>query len=291
MLRLLALLLLAAPSLAAQTAPEPPPDERRPPLFLLEDDDSRVYLLGSIHALPADALPLPPALEAAYADAEVVAFEADLDSLEILAPVLLQAAMDEETLADLLDDDQKARVAAYTAALGLPAAALDSFEPWMASTTLTILALQRAGLADESVDAYFTARAREDGKARVAFESGLFQIALLDDLPTADQVHLLESGLAGGPDSTAATMREVVALWSAGEDEALAALMARSMDGSEHLHEVMLTRRNAAWIPQIEALLAREGEDALVVVGAGHLVGAGSVVELLRAAGHTVTRQ
>ena len=288
MLRLLALLLLAAPALSAQDAPA---DDRRPPLFLLEDADSRVYLLGSVHLLPDGALPLPPAVEAAYADAEVVAFEADLDSLGALAMAVMQAATDEETIADVLDDDQRARVAAYAAALGLPAAAFDPFEPWMASVTLSMVALQRAGFSGEGVDAHLNARAGADAKERVAFEGALSQVALLDDLPTADQILLLESGLAGGPDSTAATMREMVALWSAGEDEALAALMTRSMEGSETLHDAMLTRRNAAWVPQIEALLAREGTDALVVVGAGHLVGAGSVVELLQAAGHTVTRQ
>ena len=288
MLRLLALLLLAAPALSAQDAR---PDDRRPPLFLLEDADSRVYLLGSVHLLPDGALPLPPAVEAAYADAEVVAFEADLDSLGALAMAVMQAATDEETIADVLDDDQRARVAAYAAALGLPAAAFDPFEPWMASVTLSMVALQRAGFSGEGVDAHLNARAGADAKERVAFEGALSQVALLDDLPTADQILLLESGLAGGPDSTAATMREMVALWSAGEDEALAALMTRSMEGSETLHDAMLTRRNAAWVPQIEALLAREGTDALVVVGAGHLVGAGSVVELLQAAGHTVTRQ
>lgn len=288
MLRYLALLLLAVPALAAQ---DPTGDARRPPLFVLEDDDSRVYLLGSIHMLPESALPLPPAVEAAYADAEVVAFEADLDSLEQFVPAIMRAAMDEATVAEVLDEGQRARVGAYAEALGLPAGVVDVFEPWMASMTLSVMAIQQAGYGEEGVDGYVNARARADGKERVAFEGGMEQIAMLDDLTLADQVLMLEAGLAGGPDSTVAVMREMLALWSSGQDDALAAVMAESMEGSVSLHDAMLTHRNARWIPQIEALLAREGQNGLVVVGAAHLVGEGSVVEMLRERGYTVTRQ
>jgi uncharacterized protein YbaP (TraB family) len=287
MLRFLALLLLAVSTPPAQSPVE---DSRRPPLFVLEDDDSRVYLLGSIHVLPKGMLPMPRAVEAAYAAADVVAFEANLDSLERLAPAIMRAATDEATVADVLSDGQMRRVEAYAEALGLPAGVMNMFEPWMASMTLSVMALQQAGFDGGGVDAYFNTRARTDGKERVALESGMSQIGFIDDLPLADQVALLESGLAGGPDSTVATVREMLALWSEGQDDALADLMARSMEGSVNLNDAMLTRRNAAWVPQIEALLAREGENALVVVGAGHLVGEGSAVEMLRGRGYAVTR-
>mgnify|MGYP006146283647 FL=1 len=63
--------------------------------------------------------------------------------------------------------------------------------------------------------------------------------------------------------------------------------MNESMDDAPALYARMLTDRNAAWVPQIEQLL-RGADDVLVVVGAGHLVGEQSVVEMLRQRGHTV---
>ena len=44
----------------------------------------------------------------------------------------------------------------------------------------------------------------------------------------------------------------------------------------------MLAQRNRAWAGKIADLI-RQGEPALVIVGAMHLIGPGSVVELLQA--------
>jgi uncharacterized protein YbaP (TraB family) len=53
------------------------------------------------------------------------------------------------------------------------------------------------------------------------------------------------------------------------------------------LFDALITARNRAWIPKIEALI-QGGDDALVVVGAGHLVGTQGVVAMLRAKGYTL---
>jgi uncharacterized protein YbaP (TraB family) len=49
----------------------------------------------------------------------------------------------------------------------------------------------------------------------------------------------------------------------------------------------LIVKRNQSWIPEIEQML-KGPSDALVVVGAAHLVGKTGVVELLRAKGYTV---
>jgi uncharacterized protein len=52
----------------------------------------------------------------------------------------------------------------------------------------------------------------------------------------------------------------------------------------------MLTDRNQNWLPKIEEL-ARGKKNAVVIVGAAHLVGKDGVVELLRKKGATVTQE
>ena len=47
------------------------------------------------------------------------------------------------------------------------------------------------------------------------------------------------------------------------------------------LYQAVLAGRNRKWIPKIEALL-NEDKNYLVIVGTGHLVGQGSVIELLK---------
>ena len=48
-------------------------------------------------------------------------------------------------------------------------------------------------------------------------------------------------------------------------------------------------QRNDAWLPKLERTLARD-DDALVVVGALHLLGEDGIVEKLRAKGYQVER-
>jgi uncharacterized protein YbaP (TraB family) len=53
------------------------------------------------------------------------------------------------------------------------------------------------------------------------------------------------------------------------------------------LHEVLLVERNRNGIPEIEKFLATD-RDVMFLVGAGHLVGEDSVVDLLREKGYEV---
>jgi len=52
---------------------------------------------------------------------------------------------------------------------------------------------------------------------------------------------------------------------------------------------VLLIERNRNWIPEIEKALAKE-HDVMFLVGAAHLVGKESVVDLLRRKGLEVTQ-
>lgn len=285
----LAALLALASALPALAQSDEEPDDRRPPLFVLEDGDSRVVLLGSVHFLPADALPLPPHVEAAYDAADVVAFELDLDLAQAGAQGMMAAGMDEETVAEALTDEQKAAFNAAVAPLGVPAGAFDAFEPWLAGLTYSVLMAQKSGATPGGgVDAHLFARAKADGKERVPFETVALQTAAFDDLPTSVQVAFLMDTIEDADADPSAVFDDMVDAWSTGDDEALVALVNEGMTQPE-VFEALLVTRNRAWVPQILSLLDRD-HDALVVVGAGHLVGPQSVVEMLREDGYTVER-
>lgn len=281
---LVAGVLLALPALAQ------PSDDRRPPMFVISGGDQPVYLLGSVHLLLDGALPLPPHVEAAYDRADVLAFELDLDLAEAGAMGMMASAMDETLIADALTDTQRDSLSAWLGAIGMPATALDAFEPWFGSLMLGVLGLQRSGLpvADGGVDSYLFGRAKADGKDRVALETMERQTAAFDDLSTDTQVRYLLGSLATPADSLAGQFTALIDAWASGDDDRLASMMNDGFDHPE-LAEAVLLRRNRAWVPQIESLVAA-GRAALIVVGAGHLVGEGSVVDLLRQAGYAVER-
>jgi uncharacterized protein YbaP (TraB family) len=52
----------------------------------------------------------------------------------------------------------------------------------------------------------------------------------------------------------------------------------------------LLTQRNQDWVVKIEKLLGGN-KDVLVIVGAGHLVGPHSVVQLLNQKGYTIEQK
>lgn len=302
MLRLVAVVLaaLGAGAAAAQRVPPPPPpavvEAPEPPvplLWTLADADSRVYLLGSIHVLTEADYPLAAAVDAAYADAEVVAFEIDqatmdADALRLLPRYGLDPdgrALDEilpdsvyRTLSDVLRDN------------GLDVAAFDGFRPWLVSLMVGELGAAQLPLrAEWGVDRHVYGRAVADGRETVALETAEQQFAALAGLPEGDQIAALAEALAGVDDAPAQLL-DLAARWRAGDAAGLARLIKEQSAGQAHAIKLLLGTRNRAWIAPIERLLARDGDDVLVVVGAAHLVGPDSVVSLLRERGHTVTR-
>ena len=280
---------LLALGLAAPAVSQPAP-VRRPLLWVVEDADSRVYLLGSVHALPAGTDVLPGPAAAAYADAEAVAFEVDLDgAAEAAASAATRAvATDGVALSKRLGPADAARLDRRLQAAGLRLAQFDGFEPWFVALLLAQVPDGPARFSVEAgVDVQLFARAGADGKERLGLETVDDQVGALDGLPVKDQLAFLREALH---DDSEGGLAGLVAAWEAGDAEALAALVSDGLDASPALRQRVFTDRNARWLPQIEALLARSGEDVLVVVGAGHLVGPGSVVEMLRARGLVVER-
>ncbi|MEM8599936.1 MAG: TraB/GumN family protein [Bacteroidota bacterium] len=258
-------------------------------LWTLADDDNTVALLGSVHFARPDLFPLAAPIEAAYDSAEVVVFELDLGDMEAHTMKLVQAGMfaDTTTLASVLPNPLYARTLATAQPLGFPEMALAKMEPWMLSMMMSSLDLMSKGYSS-GIDQHFHERAVADEKPVRALETIDMQIDLFDSMPMAQQVDFLRVTLDGQADS-AAMMARMTDAWLAGDAQALAALMDEEMEDTPDLRSSLLLDRNAAWVPQIEALLDGS-DDALVVVGAGHLVGDDSVVAMLRAKGHEVTQ-
>ncbi len=296
--------LACAPALAqpapVPAAPAPVRAAARPLLWRVADADSRVYLLGSVHTLRPGTDVLPGPAASAFDDAEAVAFEVDFDAAraDAAAATLPGMATDGVALSKRLGPADAQRLARRIEPAGLSLAAVEAFKPWLAAVVLMTLpppaqAGGASGLsADAGADAVLFARAAAEGKPRLALETIADQVAAFDGMPDKDQLAMLRDALGQDGD---APLTALVDAWEAGDEDALAAIVAQGLGRTSTMRRLFLTDRNALWVPQIEAMLARESpaghpEDVLVVVGVGHLVGPGSVVELLRARGLMVTR-
>jgi uncharacterized protein YbaP (TraB family) len=110
-------------------------------------------------------------------------------------------------------------------------------------------------------------------------------MGLFDSISPSDQESMvLETSL---PDSTAIEMTKIKDAWVSGDVAGLDKLLNKSMAMSPGMFATLVTNRNRSWIPKIAAMLNGKS-DALVVVGAAHLVGKQGVVEMLRAQGYKI---
>jgi uncharacterized protein YbaP (TraB family) len=84
-------------------------------------------------------------------------------------------------------------------------------------------------------------------------------------------------------------MTALLDAWRDGNLDELAAELTADFDELPELQTALVSSRNRRWAAKLEALLEGSGR-YLVVVGALHLVGEDSVIELLSARGFDVVR-
>ncbi len=250
---------------------------------------TEVFLLGSIHALPQDAYPLPEVVENAFEGASVVVFEVDLSDVETIGGRLFAAGALKpgQRLQEVLSPPTRALLKNHLEATGLSDGVFEAMKPWMAALTLTTLELMKAGYSTEAgLDLHFARRAAADDKQIEAFESAAYQIALFADMSAVESESFLRYTLRD-LETVVPQLEEITRAWREGDVAALAALLTEAFEDEPDLFDRLVTKRNGIWLPKVRQLL--EGPDAaLVVVGALHLVGPTGLVRQLEAAGYVL---
>ncbi len=285
----LTLATVAALLVAATTSAAADGEPGRVFMWRASSDSATVHLLGSIHAARPSLYPLDPAIQAALDAAQVIAFETDLGDLPSAAGEMLAAGTLEPgvRLPDVLSGETMAALEARLRTSGLPVAGFDTMRPWLVALTLTSAELVRAGYGLETgIDQRLWQRAADADVPRLALEPISDQIALFAELTPAESEAFLAMTLADlerlGP-----MLDELTERWQAGDAAHAAALLTESFEPFPRLYDAVVVERNRSWMPAIEELMAGH-RDALVVVGALHLVGEDGLVEMLRARGHDV---
>lgn len=266
-----------------------------PALWRVSDADSSVWLFGSIHILDKDRDWRTPRFDAALAEADHVYFEIVLDMDAYAAftrlSMLYGRNRDGRQLSDYLTGEQQEQLQAFLDQHGLLREQVEPLRPWMADLTLMATSLatgseigmgSQAGVELLLLDEVAEERRRE-------LETPEIQFRLFASLPDEEQVNSLMRTIenAASPEQELGSVAE---LWHSGDVEALARLMNAAMGATDSpLYRRLLTDRNRRWTTAIAQMLA-DNEDAMIVVGAGHLAGPVGVPALLSADGYKVER-
>ena len=252
------------------------------------------WLVGSLHLLTADAYPLPPALDTAFAAADVLVEEANPEELKTPAAAmqLVAKAMypPGTTLQSQVSKETFDTIAKRAEKIGLPIERLQSFKPWMVALTLVGLELQKGGFDPGlGLDQHFLNRAPAASKKVRTLETAMEQIDFLEGLSPQLQEGLVAASLEGA-DTELAQVQRIAAAWKAGDTAPIERLLLSDMKSVDAaVYETLLVGRNRRWVPQIEDCLSQQ--KCFVVVGAAHLVGPDGLVAMFKAKGYTVTQQ
>jgi uncharacterized protein len=268
---------LAAPVLAA------------PQAWVVRDGDTEITLFGTIHALPKSTDWLSPAVAARLDAADTLVLEAILpDDPQVLMPLIAEIGMPPglKPLAERVPAAAVPKLTAAAVAAGVPMAALDRMESWLAAVTLGDAALEGLGVnAAAGAEAQLTARAKAQRKPIIGLETAEQQLRFFDGLPQADQTAMLLATLDDVADAKT-DMTRMVALWQAGDVEAIAQDFDTDMRATPLLRQRLLVARNINWANWLTAVMQRPGK-LFVAVGAGHMGGPDGLLAQLRARGLT----
>jgi uncharacterized protein YbaP (TraB family) len=279
----------ATPAAAAndQWAAKPTPKDPLPhPLFWsAEKDGKTTYFLGTMHiGIDAESR-LPASVWQKLDGAHAFAMETDISDQSLAKRFMepTQTSLHEQ----LGDDDWQKLQRILGAAM---AAKFDHLKPAISAMTMELKLMPPTA----PMDGVLQAHAANAKKPVVFLEPAIVQVEALEKWM---DIKALKAMLAEA-DDLPKHMKELVDAYVAGDEQKMVALsdeeradaLKHGYTEAEYTQETedMLYHRNATWIPVLEKMHADGG--GFVAVGALHLVGPRSVLDLLAKDGFAIKR-
>lgn len=265
----------------------------RPALWEVSDRDTKVYLFGTIHMLPEKFDWRTARFDQAIAGSQQLVVETIIDEKD---PGKMMAALSslafspgQPPLSERVPAAKRAVLDAAIVKSGIPRAALDRMETWAAAFMLLGNQYKDMGLkAGEGVESVLRKSFLSEGKSIDELETNIEQLTFFDALSEKAQRDLL-AGAIEQPKDMSKQFNGMLTAWARGDVDTIARSFNRDLAASPELKDAMIKRRNVNWSQWIEQRMAKPGT-LLVAVGAGHLAGSDSLVEMLRREGLQVRR-
>lgn len=260
-------------------------------LWKVKSDKGTIYILGSIHYLKRENYPLKKSIQEAFENSRTLVLEIDPQhgTPERAQQVMLDKALyrDGTTLQQNVSPETYQLAEQRARELGIDLLQMSRMKPWFVAFSLTSVKLQKLGFDPNfGLDRVLADQAKNGGKAIRGLETLEFQIGLLDQFSSPEQDSMLRQTL-NELDLLDKSLAQVVQSWNSGDARALEQLLLVGMREYPEIYEKIVVDRNRRWLPDLVKMV-EQGENALVVVGAAHLVGKNGLIELLKQRGYTV---
>jgi uncharacterized protein len=262
-----------------------------PALWVVRDDDTTIYLFGTVHVLKPHLAWFDEGVRDAFDRSDSLVLELVRPPEDEMRGLIaeLGTAKGAPPLPDQLPRKEAKAFKEALADLGEPVDALDHAEPWVAALNLSMLPVRELGYdLSDGADSVLTQAAEKAGKPVIGLETAREQFGYFDRLSAGAQKAMLIDTIDALPGAPK-TLDALIAAWSAGDVDKVAALINQDVRAAPELRRVLLTERNARWADWIATRLRQPGT-VFLAVGAGHLAGPDSVQAALAKRGLTAAR-
>jgi uncharacterized protein YbaP (TraB family) len=255
-----------------------PSVEARPAMWRVSDGDTNIYLLGSIHLLPANVRWRTPIVERAIAGSDTLVLESSPDEQADFHAIATGVGL--KPVADRVSPGKRPILDAMIVRSGASRETLDSYKDWALATTLAVGDAVASGAnSHEGVEVKLWSAFASSGKTRLAFYHAKDQLAQLDSLSESDQRKMLGNILEGKEN-----YGETLKAWTTGDIASLEKTAACTP-----LEGKLVGQPNNYWSRWIAARMKQPGT-VLVAVGLGHMAGPYALPKMLAARGFKVER-
>ena len=256
-----------------------------------------VFLYGTIHVGKAEMYPLPKYVETAFLASKALALEADVtDTQAVQASMHIGMQPSGRTLEGELPSELTQQLNRTVAGSGIPVEALRPMKPFMAMLVLVAMEYGKQGYVPQyGLDHHFAQRAKSAAMPIIALASMEGQLRMMDGLSKSLQQAMLKITLDDIASGKVAPMAaSLVAAWRRGDAKALHELLlseSKRLPASfaGEFNQKFLVGRNRDMLAGVEKALART-DTLFVAVGALHLIGPGSLNDLMEKAGYSIKR-
>ncbi len=265
-----------------------------PAMWKVTDKDSTIYLFGTVHLLPEGMKWQKRDMLDAFSQVGTVFFEVPDNDKSRLKETMLTRKYGlynaGESLRTRLDGADINRLTAAAYNVDIPINNLDNFKPWLVADLLVVAAAEKAGLSSEnSADNWFRKKAKTDGKAIKFLDSVETYFEAVAKQPEKVQLKALKYAMTDF-ESLAQDMKKINSAWKVGRIDSLYTnLLQPAQERAPEIYKALFTDRNAKWAKTLHEFM-QGSENAMVVVGIGHLIGEDGLPTRLEDMGYKVER-
>jgi uncharacterized protein len=261
-------------------------------LWKIRSGGATVYLLGSIHFLKRDVYPLQETIENSYESSDTLVVEANINEINKLDLTKFTSRafyQGDDHIERHVSPETYRLIKQESETLGFPGELIRMQKPWFLALALQAMELVKLGYDPQyGVDFHFLAKA--EGKKRILeLESVEEQINLLSGFSESEQELFLLYTLKNlrAMDGQVETL---VRAWASGDAQAIESMLSDSALQDRAIAPILrklFDDRNLKMCSRIESYLNSTGS-YFVIVGAGHLVGKGGIIELIKGKGYVI---